>query len=228
MISTWVGEVLQRNNVPEAKVALVRQGIVQHIEPQFPRSKDRTVAPLRLAYFGRIDRAKGLDIVIQALQSNPAAAVRLAIFGVNQDAGNSEFDRVLALAGVDGRIEVHAAVAAERVQEEMSRLDLIVVPSRGLENAPLVVLEAFAAGVPVLGANLGGIAELVRDGIDGVLVAADDVGAWAEAIAGLSADRERIEKLRQGVRPPRTMRAVAAEMAVIYERLLTSAPRANA
>ena len=82
--------------------------------------------------------------------------------------------------------------------------------------------------MPVLGANLGGIAELVRDGIDGVLVAADDVGAWAEAIAGLSADRERIEKLRQGVRPPRTMRAVAAEMAVIYERLLTSAPRANA
>ena len=105
---------------------------------------------------------------------------------------------------------------------------MIAVPSRGLETGPLVVLEAFAAGVPVLGSNLGGIAELVRDGVDGALVALDDVGAWAQAISDLSADRERIEKLRQGIQPPRTMRAVAAEMAVIYERLLTSAPRANA
>ena len=102
----------------------------------------------------------------------------------------------------------------------MADYDLIAVPSRWLETGPLVALEAFAAGVPVLGANLGGIAELVRDGVDGVLVAVDDPAAWAAAIERLVEDRRAIDAMRARVEPPRTMNAVADDMATLYAKVL--------
>ena len=57
----------------------------------------------------------------------------------------------------------------------LSRIDVLAVPSQWLETGPLVVLEAFAAGTPVIGSDLGGIRELVSDGRDGLLVPHDDV-----------------------------------------------------
>jgi len=83
-----------------------------------------------------------------------------------------------------------------------------------------VVLEAFAAGVPVLGSRLGGIAELVREDVDGILVEPASVAAWTAALQALAADPERCMRLRGGIRPPRTMTTVAAEMAALYQRLL--------
>ena len=88
-----------------------------------------------------------------------------------------------------------------------------------LETGPLVVLEAFAAGVPVLGSDLGGIAELVRAGTDGVLAAPGSLAAWRDALARLAGDPAEVARLRAGVRPPRTMAAAAAEMEALYRRV---------
>ncbi len=104
----------------------------------------------------------------------------------------------------------------------MTRLrdyDLLVVPSQWLETGPLVVLEAFAAGIPVLGSRLGGIAELVKDGENGILVEADSVAAWAAALNRLSRESELLRRLRSGVRPPRTMADVAEEMLALYHSI---------
>jgi glycosyltransferase involved in cell wall biosynthesis len=81
--------------------------------------------------------------------------------------------------------------------------------------------------VPVIGSRLGGIVELVRDGIDGMLVEAESVAAWTEVIRRLDEDRAMLERLRRGVRPPRTMDDVADDMMTVYRRLSGSrgAPR---
>jgi glycosyltransferase involved in cell wall biosynthesis len=91
--------------------------------------------------------------------------------------------------------------------------------ARWLETGPLVALEAFAAGVPVLGSDIGGLKELVTSGVDGVLIAPNTPGAWAAEIAALAHDLARVASLRAGVRPPRTTEDVAREMAAIYESL---------
>ncbi|MDP9171223.1 MAG: glycosyltransferase, partial [Acidobacteriota bacterium] len=99
--------------------------------------------------------------------------------------------------------------------------DLLAVPSQWLETGPLVVLEAFAAGTPVLGSDLGGIAELVRDGVDGVLVKpAGSVAAWAQAMRRLCGQPELLIRLRAGIRPPRHTREVALEMMPVYRNAL--------
>ena len=72
------------------------------------------------------------------------------------------------------------------VVERLSVYDVVAVPSQGLETGPLVVLEAFAAGVPVLGSAIGGIADKVNDGVDGFLVRPfDSETEWASALEAL-------------------------------------------
>jgi glycosyltransferase involved in cell wall biosynthesis len=80
--------------------------------------------------------------------------------------------------------------------------DVLVVPSRWYENSPNVILEAFAAGVPVVAAGHGGLAEMVRDGVDGLLFRPGDAAALAAALRRLAAEPGLLAQLGAGVRPP--------------------------
>ncbi len=221
-VSQWVNDVLRRNGVPAAKITLSRQGI--GAPAQVPRSAmlGRQAGPLRIAYFGRIDRAKGPDLLVRALKMIPKALVQIDFFAIRQGAGPDQvYDWLAAQVQQDPRLTLRAAVAPDKVIGMMADYGLIAVPSRWLETGPLVALEAFAAGVPVLGANLGGIAELVRDGIDGILIPPDDAAAWAVTISRLAEERHVIDALRARIAPPRTMDAVADDMARLYAQILS-------
>ena len=94
---------------------------------------------------------------------------------------------------------------------------MVAVPSQSMETGPLVVLEAFAAGLPVLGSALGGIADKVRDGVDGVLVSPfDNEAAWAGALQRLGDDVGQVARMARAVQFPRTMADVAAETDALY------------
>jgi glycosyltransferase involved in cell wall biosynthesis len=221
----WVREALLINGVAAARITLSRQGVdlpADHVAP--PAPPVAAGAPLRIAYFGRIDPTKGPDLLAEALAAAPKAAVTVDVYGVDQDGGaGPAHARLARRAAGDPRLRLKPAVAPDAVLAAMAAYDLIAIPSRWLETGPLVALEAFAAGVPVLGARRGGIAELVRDGVDGVLVAPGDVAAWAAALERLAADPGKARALRAGIRPPRTMDAAAADMAELYERLPAAA-----
>jgi glycosyltransferase involved in cell wall biosynthesis len=90
----------------------------------------------------------------------------------------------------------------------------------GLRRDRWWYLKLFTAGVPVLGANLGGITELVCEGADGILVAPDDAASWATTIGRPAEDRHVIDALRARIAPPRTMSAAADDMAALYARIL--------
>jgi glycosyltransferase involved in cell wall biosynthesis len=223
----WVSEVLRQNGVPNEKVVLCRQGLSRHLRSQpslqsDPESREAR-GVLRLRYFGRLDSTKGVDIVIDALRRVPNAPVRFEIYGIRQPGSETYAATLECAAATDPRIALRPALSPDAVGEVMRRCDLVVVPSRWLETGPLVVLEAFAAGTPVLGARLGGIAELVSDQVDGLLIPPEDPDAWASAIAALAAAPQGVAQLRAGIRPPRTMDDVAHDMAELYRTLLDDA-----
>ena len=82
------------------------------------------------------------------------------------------------------------------------------------------MLEAFAAGVPVLGSRLGGLTEWIEDGVNGLWIEPGSIEDWRRQLERLSTDPQKMISLRSGIRFPRTMKAVAEEMARLYESLL--------
>ena len=123
------------------------------------------------------------------------------------------------LRASDHRIRFIPAKDHEQVGEFLAGIEVLAVPSQWLETGPLVVLEAFAAGTPVIGSELGGIKELVTHGRNGLLVVHDDVDAWAAAMVRLATDHGLLQRLRQEIGPVRTSSEVAQEMAMLYHEL---------
>lgn len=212
--SAWVAELLENLGVDRARITLNRQGLAHEGAPVDARAGDATV---RLVFLGRIDRTKGLHVLIDALSTVPDAPLELHIYGMQQHASADAYRAQLqAAARRDARIHFHEPVPADRVPDTLGAYDVLVAPSQWLETGPLVVLEAFAAGLPVLGSRLGGIAELVTDEVDGLLVEAGSRSEWARALRRIT-DADLRTRLRRGVRRPRTMLDVAREMDVVYE-----------
>jgi glycosyltransferase involved in cell wall biosynthesis len=220
----WAREVLVRNGVPTSKILVSPHGLPDLSADEYMEDSagvPPSAAPIRLAYLGRLHPTKGVDVLIRGLRSLPFdAPLELDIYGVAQS-GNTGYERQLkALAGGDPRISFRPPVPNGQVVNLLRRYHALVVPSQWLETGPLVVLEAFAAGTPVIGSRLGGIAEKVSDGVDGLLVEPGVAGAWYLALKRIVEQENLLVDLRRGVRPPRRMADVAREMLTAYRRVL--------
>jgi len=222
-VCEWVRSLLLRAGATPSRLMLSRQGTAARPRVHTP-SVDPTV-PLRLAFVGRLHPTKGVDIVVKALASRPELRATLDVYGVAQDASAMRYAAELrALAANDSRIRFLNAVPRAAVVPTLAAYDATVVPSQWLETGPLTVLESFAAGLPVVGSHLGGVAELVSHDRDGWLVSHSDPSAWATAIERLAADRSLLARLTAGVERPRSTDDVARDMASVYESIV---PRRN-
>jgi glycosyltransferase involved in cell wall biosynthesis len=207
----WARDVLLVNNVDPAKIVLSRHGIDGTAPSNDPAAP--APPPLRLAFLGRIGPAKGADILIDAIRLLPDAPVELDLYGIVQDANaGKSWDDLIRSAQGDARIRFHRAVSPAEVIALLTRYHLLAVPSRWLET-----------GTPVLGMDRGGIAELVHDGSNGLLVGSEAPEAWRDAILRVLEHPELLERLQAGVRAPRTMDQVAAEMSALYQGLQLNA-----
>jgi glycosyltransferase involved in cell wall biosynthesis len=213
----WARELLRRLQVPEEKLTLSRQGIRVPTEIKTERvAADK----LRVVYIGRVEPAKGVDLLTRALHALPQLPIELHIYGVVQGDAHANYRRDLREdAARDARVQLHEPVTPDDVVSTIAQYDVLAAPSQQFETGPLVVLEAFAAGLPVIGTRLGGIAELVQDEVNGLLVGRSSSRAWTDALERLSGDPGLLARLRQGVRPPRTIEAVADDMAAVYRKV---------
>jgi glycosyltransferase involved in cell wall biosynthesis len=224
VLCEWTRAVLVRNRVAPTKIVHVPHGFsltdqepVQNVPSSpFPGAR-------RLVTLGRLEPVKGVDLLVHALAELPELPLTLDIYGIEQSEGASAFAAGLRAAiARDSRIRLLPPVPHSQVVSLLRQYDALLVPSLWLETGPLVVLEAFAAGVPVIGSNLGGIAEKVKDGVDGLLVTPTSQKAWRQALARLATEGGLLERLRARVAPPRSMEQVAEEMRGVYASLLES------
>lgn len=147
-------------------------------------------------YAGRLSHEKGVDVLVEAVATT--AGVRLDIAG-----DGPERARLEALAGdlgVADRVTFHGHVVTERLRELLRASCVAVIPSRWYENMPLAVLEAFAAGLPVIGTALGGIPELIEPGADGDIVPPNDPAALGASLAALLGDPGRAFEMGRAAR----------------------------
>lgn len=222
-VCNWVKDILEINQVPAAKMTVIRQGLCQESRPSPVVAPIKDAGgPLRLVFFGRLDPTKGIDVIVNAMATVPTLNVRLDIYGVSQSGTMTNYEKSLkAQILSDSRISLKSPVPAAQVVETMKQYDLLVVPSQWLETGPMVVLEAFAAKIPIIGSNLGGIAELVRDNVDGGLVEASCVASWARVIQSCCEHPEKVEDWRSNILIPMMMDKVAEIIKMIYDKFVT-------
>ena len=96
-------------------------------------------------------------------------------------------DTVTATIARDGltHVRLEGYLAGQSLTQTLAKASFVVVPSEWYENSPNVILEAFAQGRPVVAAAIGGIPELVSDGVDGLLVPPGNIRALANALQWL-------------------------------------------
>lgn len=133
----------------------------------------------RFGYIGRIEEGKGIDVLLTAFARSNLSTVELWIAGI----GDASYVNALRNRHIDGRIRWLGYVPQG---EFYPYIDVLVVPSLWHEALGNVVFEAFAFGKPVLGANRGGIPELIKEGVNGILFDPDDIASLARAMQLLS------------------------------------------
>ena len=222
-VCEWIKSLLIANDVPEAKVTMARQGLPQ-VQQSMRNSSPLPPSPLRLAFLGRLSENKGIEMLADAVL-RADANVTLDVYGVAQDAeGAAIQQRLKDLSLRSSRVQLLPPVKSGDVVGALTKYHMLAVPSQGLETGPLVVYEAFAAGLPVLGSNLGGIAEIVANGSDGILVRHDDLREWVLAIESLASNPRLVASLAANVTSPRTMAHVARDMAAVYHSVFAPVP----
>jgi glycosyltransferase involved in cell wall biosynthesis len=210
-------QMLIANGSPAAKIVVNRLGLA-HPVPAHARERSAT-RPVRFGYIGRLHRAKGLIPLATAIRSIPVAVdFTVEIRGPAFDADSRDLLRELReIAAGDRRIVLAPAVAPNEVPAALSRLDVLLCPSVSFENGPTVALEAHAVGTPVIGSRVGGLTEIVQDGVNGRLVAPGASDEWAAAIADVAlAPEETIERWRRHLARVRTMNEIAGDYLALY------------
>jgi glycosyltransferase involved in cell wall biosynthesis len=184
--SRAMADFLVAHGIPQSRVRVIPHGIdVRRDEP--PRAGDPPV----VACVTRLEHWKGVDVLVEAA-ARVGRPFRLEIYGDGSERG--QLHRRAEELGVD--VVFNGAVEDVRIRLEQA--DVFVLPSRG-ENLPLSILEAMAAALPVVASRVGGIPELVEDGVTGVLVEPGDADALARGLRDLLEDDERRrEQGRQG------------------------------
>ncbi|MCA8943584.1 MAG: glycosyltransferase family 4 protein [Planctomycetes bacterium] len=214
--SEFLRRVFLDNGYAADRIEVIRYGVdpARLGTPPTERPARDPSAPLRVGYFGSIAEHKGVDLLVEAFLRTPGA-LELSIHGRTSDF--AEFSATLAeRAAADDRISFRGPFPRERLGDALREIDVLAVPSRWYENTPFVVLEAFAGGVPVVATDLGGIAEIVEDEVNGDLFPRDDVDALASRLERLEREPDRLERYRAALPRVKTLAENVDEIERLY------------
>lgn len=221
-VCDWLADALTTNQFTSTTLIRNRQGVRSDLPPpasELPAWINED--GLKVFALGRPDPSKGFECLTDAVLAC-AADVQLSLALACKDAEHPWVrqlrSRIQQHPNAD-RISLHFNLPASALAVQFAQCDLVAVPSVWLETGPLTVLEAFFQGKPVLGSRRGGIAELVRDGIDGWLIEPNSPERWRAQLELLAANRALVASARAAIGPVRTMAQVAAEHLPIYRAL---------
>jgi glycosyltransferase involved in cell wall biosynthesis len=145
-----------------------------------------------VVYIGSRAWQKGVHVLIEAFNHVPEPAT-LTVYG-DPDAF-PEYSRQLVALARSPRIGFAGKLSRAELWPVLAQTDLVAVPSIWYENQPLTILEALAAGVPVMVSDLGALPELIEDDASGWRVRAGDAAAWAQALTDVVTGAKRIKRV---------------------------------
>lgn len=202
--------------VPAERVAHIRYGMAHFQCPQHRPAGD---GRLRFGYIGAFHAHKGIRVLIEAFRGlGDRASLHLHGSSFGSPVSEAHFRRFTTDPG--NGVVVHGRYDNAHIGALLADLDAIIVPSIWFENEPLTIQEAQIAGVPVITGNVGGMMELVRDGVDGRLFNIGDAADLRRVLLELIEQPGQLKQLRSQAPAVPTIEAQAGLVREQYIRLL--------
>jgi glycosyltransferase involved in cell wall biosynthesis len=203
-VSQFIGAILEDTGIPRAMISVIPDGI--EIPDHIPDAESRRTARANwrlgandfvMGHLGGISAEKGQDVAFKALEilADRLPHAKLVLGGniSAEDLATSSLAKVVA----GGKVSL--AGYQEDLFKFFSGLDVYIMPSRA-EGLGSSALLAMAHGLPVIASRVGGLPEIVEEGITGWLVAPESPGALADAIAAADENPERLKELGTNAR----------------------------
>jgi glycosyltransferase involved in cell wall biosynthesis len=192
--SKFMRKILIKAGVPEDRVV--------HLPSFYPAAssgshKHRT-DPTYVLYFGRVSPEKGLDVLVRAAQWLPPG-VQVWIAGDDRDGERKRLESIAEKLQV-GNVRFLGHQGPQALHKLIAESIFTVIPSRWYDNCPMAVLESFAYGKPVVGANIGGIPEQIENGCGLLFEPGDSADLAAKLNYLLTHSEERLEMGRAALR----------------------------
>ncbi|HEV7264997.1 MAG TPA: glycosyltransferase family 4 protein [Falsiroseomonas sp.] len=208
------------------RISVIENGMPEHGMPPAEPPRADPEDGLVLGFFGQISRLKGIDVLLDAaalLEKQQVEGLRIDIHGDHTGQPPAFRDAFEArLQKLPANVRFCGPYENRRVHQLMRSVQAVLVPSIWWENSPLVIQEALLNRRPVVTSDIGGMAEKVRDGLDGFHFQSGSAFALASLLRGLAATPERLAALQATLATPPSVQDSAAAMLRLYRRQLAA------
>ncbi len=223
--------------VPRDRISVIENVIRPHADASTPAESEAedgkaaarrgTSRTIRLGFFGQISKLKGINVIFDAAKLLERDGVTNVLFEIHGDhrsqPADFQADFLARLDAVGDNVRYHGPYQNEAVDRLMQSVDVVLVASTWWENSPVVIQEALRNRRPIICSDIGGMAEKVRDGIDGLHFPANSPLGLARVIRDLARRPGRVAQLVETMAEPVSADEVIARHVDLYRMLQTAA-----
>lgn len=220
--SKALGEEYIRLGIPEKKLRVSDYGFV----PLQRAIRAPARLPLKIGFVGTLAWHKGAHVLLEAVRRLPPDQYSVQLFGDLRTF--PAYVERLRRAAQGLPVQLRGGFDNGQASDIYAGLDVLVVSSLWPENSPLVIHEAFQSGLPVVGARMGGIVDLISDQHNGLLYEARSPSSLSLALNSLLQDPGLLDRFREALPPVKSLTEDAAEWTRLYAEVSRADFRARA
>lgn len=217
VLTKWYKKVIELNGISPNKIQFISQGLAGLTSSS---KANNNTDLLKLVFVGRINSSKGLHLLLQAMSKISSEKIALDIFGPLSDEQYANEWKIFSSSIKN--VRWMGIIEPSEIVNTLVNYSALCLPSVICEMSPLVIQEAYAAGIPVVASNVYGNAEQIIDGKNGWLFNFNDINDLKNKLQQLINDPLLIEKASQHILPVKSFEKVADEHEILYKEIIAA------
>lgn len=217
VLTSWFKSILIKNGVSADKLLHLPQALTQ-LNHNFSSHKYNAHLPIKLLFVGRISHFKGIHLLLDALHTLPQDKISLDIYG--QETDEAYLHLCKEKSKNLGNVNWCGLFDSKDVVRLMRNYHLLCLPSTINEMAPLVIQEAYAAGIPVIASNVYGNAEFVKHNVNGLLFEINNISSLRNAIDFVIKQPSQLDLYASNIVKPDPFENVGQAYFELYNELI--------